>query len=62
MTDNTNQRGHSDAVAAAFAAADERTLDDWRADTDLWEVTVHQDGEAFLDHLDRLARNADGTY
>jgi hypothetical protein len=39
-----------DAVAAAFAAADDYKLDGWRAETDLWEVTVDQDGQALLDH------------
>ena len=58
MTDNNRHR-RLDAVAAAMAAADEPTLDAWQGETDQWAVNVHQDGQAFLAHLDRLAREAD---
>jgi hypothetical protein len=42
-----------------MAAADDPTVDAWPGETDQWEVTVHRDGQAFLDHLDVLAREAD---
>jgi hypothetical protein len=58
VTDNDRHR-RLDAVAEAIAASDDTTLDGWLSETDQWEVTVHRDGQAFLDHLDALSREAD---
>ena len=41
-----------------MAAADETMVDAWQGETDQWEVTVHQDGQAFPDHLDREAERS----
>jgi hypothetical protein len=54
VTDSDRHR-RLDAAAAAMAAADEPMLDAWQGETDQWEVTVHHDEQAFLDHLDREA-------
>jgi hypothetical protein len=50
-----DDRRRIDAAATAFSTADERKLNDWRAETNLWVVAVHEDSQALLAHLDRLA-------
>ncbi|WP_140699645.1 hypothetical protein [Mycolicibacterium hodleri] len=58
MTDDDRHR-RLDAVADAIAASDDPTLSGWLNEADQWDVTVHRDGQAFLDHLDALSREAD---
>lgn len=38
VLDDHDRRRRLAAVAEAIASADERTLDEWRAETDLWEA------------------------
>lgn len=58
VTDDDRHR-RLDAVADAIAASDAPTLSGWLNEADQWDVTVHRDGQAFLDHLDALSREAD---
>lgn len=58
VTDDDRHR-RLDTVADAIAASDDPTLSGWLNEADQWDVTVHRDGQAFLDHLDALSREAD---